>query len=418
MSDRTLSNMPAHVSKDSSSRARTSIPLAEKCLYISILAICFQNISFLNFGEYASLKLYHIIIPLICIISFAQRRENWKLPSLPIFFTYIGIILISFLNVRKFGISSVLISYSYMFLCIALVWNLAECVSQKRVEEIVQNCALTLVLLIIIRVVGSGSPIDFFSNDVNYHLDTNTYIGGGVNLEATWVAIFCIFFNRDFKGVFYCICAGFVCIAYASRAGLVLYSLALIYLMAFKGVKVGLKQLGALLLACIVIIIALYILYENGFTVIERFLTSGDDNGMRGRNLIWENIGSAWLKAPGIGAGAGNGIRLVETVSNIDFYEDNVHNYYAQVLLDFGILGALVFFCYVFAFLRQVFREKTVSASAAAIALYLCASFIQFRGGDVILGIFIGLYLVEIQKTGKAADRTVDHSSDVSSSAF
>ena len=85
--------------------------------------------------------------------------------------------------------------------------------------------------------------------------------------------------------------------------------------------------------------------------------------------------------------------------------EDNVHNLFFQMLLDFGIIG-LIFYCTVISiFLKREWRKIIKNPIVAYLVAYLIISLIQFKGAEIITFYILGIYLLvknkENDKKGK-----------------
>ena len=123
-----------------------------------------------------------------------------------------------------------------------------------------------------------------------------------------------------------------------------------------------------------------------------------------GKNTMRKYVGEACLKNP-FGYGAGNAILAVKNVSNLWYGEDNVHNLFFQMLLDFGIIG-LIFYCTVISiFLKREWRKIIKNPIVAYLVAYLIISLIQFKGAEIITFYILGIYLLvknkENDKKGK-----------------
>jgi O-antigen ligase len=130
--------------------------------------------------------------------------------------------------------------------------------------------------------------------------------------------------------------------------------------------------------------------------LIERFLQIGNESGSLGRLKMWQYIYDAFATSPFFGYGAGNAIVAIENVSNYDFWEDNVHNYYAQTLLDFGIVGFLIFLSVMcFVFIKEL-KRRFSNFLGGYILIFGIASLVQFRGAEAIFWFVFGLYQGQI----------------------
>jgi O-antigen ligase len=214
------------------------------------------------------------------------------------------------------------------------------------------------------------------------------FYGGGPNLEATFLALLAALFlgSRWFPLIL--TLAASASVVYSSRTGILVCAgcavIALVRARRFRFVVLGLTALAIAVLAATIVWPDMYIL--------ERFTTIGADDGSQGRQQIWAGVGEAFLHSPLIGYGAGNGISAVQTELNTTFTEGNVHNYYAQVLLDFGLPVCLAYCLLVLTICRNEIRGRFPREFGAYLMLFFLAGFLQFRGAEALAWFVLGLY--------------------------
>ena len=121
---------------------------------------------------------------------------------------------------------------------------------------------------------------------------------------------------------------------------------------------------------------------------------------------MWQYAMVTFFDAPLLGNGAGNAINHMSAVADVAFSEDNVHLYCLQVLLDFGLVGFLVFFAMVVSFIKHCASTKIASPFSAYLLIYLVASFVQFSGGDVLVGFALGGLFLELDEVKKLRAKT------------
>jgi O-antigen ligase len=208
---------------------------------------------------------------------------------------------------------------------------------------------------------------------------------GGINLEATWVCMLSAIFIRLRKVyLLVFICALFVTLSYQSRAGILVLCISLLmwlYFHKFFTIKKILISLS--------FFIFLIVFVTNNFDsipILERFSNIGNEPGSIGRLTIWSYIAESFSNSPLFGYGAGNAIVAVKSLGFIGA-EDNVHNLYFQILLDFGLLG---FFIYI-AMLINALRSDSDFEIKCFILLYCALSIIEFRGAEPIAFFFLSL---------------------------
>jgi hypothetical protein len=67
-----------------------------------------------------------------------------------------------------------------------------------------------------------------------------------------------------------------------------------------------------------------------------------------------------------------------------------------QVLLDFGLVGFFAFIGLVVSVVKTAVSCKLADPYSAYILIFLIGSFVQFGGGEPILGFFVGFYFLSI----------------------
>lgn len=364
------------------------------CSFV-LLSACLQTVRFLEYANETSFKLYHLVIALFIIYSFAKKESRWRIPHYGLLICMV-IFLFSLLNFFTYGISSTIVGYCYMFGLIFALYNVAKNFSKEKIERTVQNAAVLLTLFISFNIVISSPEFAIFGGDRNFKLAIIPFFGGGTNLEATWLAIFGVFFKNNLKGTLYFVFCGVVSgLLYASRTGTALVLLAFLYVFLIKGTNSYKTLIPKMVFGITCFAILLIVLPALNLTIFERFFNQNEDNGMLGRLAMWSNIYGAWYSSPVYGVGAGNAILAIEQTSGVSFIEGNVHNYFAQVFLDFGSIGFVIYILLLVSFIKGIFAKKSISSIDASLLCILIASCFQFRGGDVLMGFMIGLFLIQ-----------------------
>lgn len=357
---------------------------------LTLLIACLQNVKIFDFVGSTSFKLYHIIVLFSFLYSLARRRKEWMCPT-PVMLVFCYIALIGCINIFSFGFNTLNVGYVYMFLVLLTVFNLLNSLETSEIDKTLQNTALAFLGLVLIKLFLYSGNVGLVYVNANWHPMIPTFIGGGVNIEATWIALFTVFFNRDIKGFLYIFVSCLVCMIYTSRTGLITFALAAFYVLVFKAPQkknVISFKIASFVIVGLIVIVCLMIM---GVSILERFIPSANDDGANGRLAMWVHILDAFNVSPIFGNGAGNTINVIEAVSRISFTEDNVHNLYAQVLLDFGSVGLIIYLFLIFTFIKGLFISRNVTSADMALLCLLVASSFQFRGGDVLIGFMIGL---------------------------
>lgn len=364
----------------------------EWVLVVLLVSMCFQNIDLLPFGSMA-IKLYHVLVLVLFVASLAQRGPHWRLPDRIFTVAFLAVMLITLIDAFGFGLNSFFFKYIIFFVIIATVYNLGCSLSINQWQRVVRRSSLLVLTLVFIKLLFNYDAIlSFLSNPWGGHPVIDTFFGGGVNLEASWIAMFGVFFEKNAKGNLYLSSSLLISLMYSSRTGLILSVLSIIYVYIIRPKNRDVvNRFFQILFVIFILVIAMQVF---GSTIIERFLSIGDadEGGSSQRIKMWGYALLAFQHAPIFGVGAGNAMPHIEALTNQLFFEDNVHNYSLQVLLDFGLIGFIVFACLVAGFLHNNIMKGFTNPFAACITCYLIASFFQFAGADSLLGFAIAGY--------------------------
>ena len=198
------------------------------------------------------------------------------------------------------------------------------------------------------------------------HPEVPSFAGGGLNLEASWLALASFFLIGTALFVPFALAAAATSALYATRTGLVIVGLAVCAALARAWVGVGpkhvkdsdsesglgvgtpsrdsesadgrgaypsrttVRRIATLILACVGVAgtrVAIRIANEYGDAayVAQRFSDIGDDPGSLGRMTLWRGGLRVFAENP-MGVGAGNAVPMLRRVLGVAVPEDNLHN--------------------------------------------------------------------------------------------
>jgi len=242
------------------------------------------------------------------------------------------------------------------------------------------------------------------------HPELPTLSGGGLNLEATWLALSSVFLIGSAWFVPFVLTAAATSALYASRAGLVIAGLAACAAIAFAwgGRRAGHIDLsprafvrrrwsrlfGVAVGAAAVVVMAGAMArvrqYGDTSYVAERFSTIGEEPGSLGRMMLWRGGLRVFAEYP-LGVGVGNAVPTLRRVLGVDVPEDNLHNIYLQHAVETGIPGLLALLVLAVSVARRVFATRFRDHLLLFVAGYFVAGAIQFTGVDALLWLVYGL---------------------------
>lgn len=241
------------------------------------------------------------------------------------------------------------------------------------------------------------------------HPDVPSLAGGGLNLEATWLALASIFLIGTTIFVPYVLAAAATSTLYASRAGIVVAAMAIVAALLYAwggahlrrhgvsvaapsrlarrvaGVSIAVAATGALGVATAVVRQQGDVAY-----VAQRFAAIGGEPGSMGRLTLWEGGLHVFAEYP-LGVGVGNAVPMLRRVLGVDVPEDNLHNIYLQHAVETGVPGLVALLL----FAAMVARRAMASRFRDHLLLFACGYFvagaIQFTGVDAIFWLAYGM---------------------------
>lgn len=385
------------------------INMIECLMAIFLLSSLFQNITICTVSGF-NMKLVHLISLFFIPILVARRKELILIPN-KYFAFYLGFILLHSLVAYYFyGFNKFFANYIFAIYTLIIIFNVGKNISKEKWLKIINTVAIVFLGCVYIKLIVNYKEIISFlgnylvntsTNDVR--LSISTFLGGGINIEATWIAILGFSFTQNKKGIVYFILSFLIALLYSSRAAMLLNVLLAGFLIIayVRRNKMNKKKiLKMFLIICIIGLIVLVLLEILTGLIsysIDRFLSIGNENGSIGRLNMWEYVGKAFINNP-LGYGIGNAINSIENVSHISFMEDNIHNLFFQNLLDSGILGLSLYLGLNIGFIIKERKALFNDPIVQIILAYICISILEFRGAEFILYYVIGIYFLTSKK--------------------
>lgn len=353
-------------------------------IFTLFILLCFQNLEVLNIGM--SLKAYHVFVfaSLIIFISIVKTNKKHSVAYLFLFYVVSSSTVLYFF----YELNTLIVNYLFCMLLLLISSSFTRffpgdlLLTLRASAYVVLISVLTLLLLgwKEVQLAKAASALSGVRPDMKMLV-----FSGGINLEATWACMLTVIFIRSRKLYFILlITAIFITASYQSRAGLIVVFLSLLLWFYYHGF-LNIKKIIILIFFMILIITFIIVNLEN-IPILERFVNIGNEPGSMGRLNIWSYIPEAFSNSPLFGYGAGNAINSIKDLG-FTGAEDNVHNLYLQILLDFGVLGLVLYITMIFKLLRSdgLFEVKSF------IVIYCILSFIEFRGGEAIIFFFFSL---------------------------
>ena len=242
------------------------------------------------------------------------------------------------------------------------------------------------------------------------HPDVPTLAAGGLNLEATWLALSSVFMIGTALFVPFALMAAATSALYATRAGIVIVVLAACVALAHawgarRAAQHGsdspyrLTRHGRRILAFGLALVAIGAFgaatvavrkVGDATYVAQRFATIGEEPGSLGRITLWRGGMAVFAENP-LGVGIGNAVPALKRTLGVDVIEDNLHNIYLQHAVETGLPGLIALIVFGVMIARRVIRSRFQDHLLLFVAGYLVAGLIQFTGVDAMLWLAYGL---------------------------
>ena len=359
---------------------------------------CAQNLSFFTISDvaYASLSLKPVHVFSLLFLPILLKQERLVVNKLVLLFVGYAL-LISAVHAQSFGIRGLNALYIFGLYILVILQNCGRKFTCEEWANLFCKVAVIILVMILIKdVIQKDGIIWYLQTPGKEHPWITTILGGHVNLESTWLGLFAFFFYKNRWKWLYAGINLAISILYGSRCGMIVAGLAIIWLLLPELER--LKERKVRIAVGVILLIGFGVLVWSGIfenvilRAVARFFSGGADNGDRTRLAMWKYIGQASLRYP-LGCGVGNSILALEKVSGQMPGDSNLHNVYFQELVDLGWLGGAA---YLFLTLRLFWRgrkELLTNPFLASLAAYSIVALFQFRGGETLAFIVLGIYL-------------------------
>ena len=344
--------------------------------------------------------LYRVLIVFAMIGLFVLPRKKVQAPPAVITLLFAYAFAVSLIASFHWGLNKLFFNYGFCYVVLTIFVSLGSEYTEDRWMQILQKIWILLVLCTVVNDIVQWQRIEEYFAFSLKHPIIQTLVGGGVNLEATWIAVFVLsFFKSKWRVAPLLISIGYS-LLYASRAGLIAdFVIAGIFAYDYfvQGKGFSLKKNQMLILASVFVCAMAAVVYLTVkgsyiFQVIERFGNLFSDPGSRGRLAMWKYAPATIVKYP-FGVGLGNVMPALETISPLKYTENNLHNIYMQMFIELGIFGGVFHLLVVLYWLRANLKRFFTSPIVAMLYIYFLLALLQFRGGDTLLFCLLGIYL-------------------------
>lgn len=336
------------------------------------------------------IKAYHVF-SLLFILPVLKSKQIVLPPSLvSVFFLLVSIV--SVVSYILYTFNFLLINYLFSFFTFLIVLNFGYEISVQKMINALRIVSLCIIAVVTVKdIIYFEELVSFIINPHGHPMIYYLY-GGGPNLEATWLVLAGSFFLGHRLFYPYIILSIVLATLYASRTATLLGLMLMLYPFIPTN-KASWMRLAVILLGIILLIVGLLVIFPELY-IFQRFMDIGNDPGSQGRLRMWQFLIDALWQNP-LGYGAGNAMWAIEHLSQLKFEENNLHNYFAQLLMDFGPVTFFVYLMLTGALGLRELSNRFKSPLGAYLVLYSIASLVQFRGAEAITWFVVGLYYLE-----------------------
>lgn len=362
----------------------------------------------------ASFQIHHLIFMLMFFYMVCLHKDRRKsfgiiIPSfwLVHFVAYTVIGFLAFVPV--FGIHIIFINFLYSIAVMILFFSVYRNEDPNAIIDVIGVAMIcTLIIITIKLIVEVQVLISYFAGGGGTHPGVTSFTGGGVNLEASLLALYSVFVMKKKYALPVCFMTLLISALYSSRTAFILSALVLIWYLMFVKTRTGRSNLTLLLLITVpfVAIVVYFMMTSSiGQVLITRFLNTGDEGGSMARIKMWQYVADVIVRYP-FGVGCGNALDAIELLSGDTFSEGGIHNIFFQITLEQGIFVGLPFLIVsALWILRREMRIRFQDPFGVFMLLYLVQGALQSRGYDAWMADILGLYFISRKRNWYAATR-------------
>ena len=363
--------------------------------FLLILLSCFQRLILISFGSF-SLKVFHVYSVVFLVMMVLYRKVTF--PSFKLIAFYFYILIISLVKSRRWGVGGLIVNYTFGIYLLMIFCTFGTMFTFEDWLLIFRRVAIIMLIAVIINAgLQFDKIVYFYNNTWMGHPAINTLWGGGVNLEATWLALLGFSFYKNKLKWVYAGLSTIISAILASRTGILINVMCLFWLMiAENRSKDVVKNMGRIIAIMFLAIGAVMIAMKYGLldAVVGRFQSIGDDTGSLGRERMWKYVFRTIQSYP-FGVGIGNVMKALSVNAGIRYSDSNLHNLYLQNIIELGWIGGLWYIAIVIDFIKRELKNLFKDPFVAMLFVYIVTSTIQFKGGEPLTFSLIGVYLCE-----------------------
>lgn len=327
------------------------------------------------------------------------RLPRLRIPPWPVTGLYLFVLLWAAIQAPAYGLSKSVLHWAFGLYVLLVLVNIGDVLSFEQIAAALQTAVLIFFACHLIYNIVNWRNIYqvVFQGTMGSALGSLTR--GGRNLDASWLGLGCLLVrNKKLRLGCLLYSAAYTVIG-VSRAGIIATGVCLLWILIYDD-QYGFRKKTAPYW-CGLAVAGLAAAFGLGLAqrMYSRiFLGTGEGAAsfLAGRENMWANIWPMFQAHP-FGVGVGNAMRVMRLEYGFTGYEDVVHNVLFQMLLDEGVIGALWFLGLAGALVYSQMKRgggRFRQPLAAYLLGYLLLSTVQFHGGEALMIVAWGCYLV------------------------
>ncbi len=367
-------------------------------LFLYTFSFFFTGVPVWERGSRSANLHWHFFVSFLLLMRLLYKSDSYQsmfkrivLPSRKLTLFFIYSVCLYLYYVPEWGLSNTIVSLTYTFGMISVVYSLYRHRSMKDIQQVIVSAYLVALIIILIHAGFQAASIIRFLRQGGAHPLVKTLVRGGVNLEATFCGMFAVFTMRKPYGIIIWYISLAISAMYASRTGIAINLMVIMWYLVFvKGIN---TKTILIILPALVVMFIVMIYSSAGSIVIERFMHTSEDGGS-GRSTLWAEALEVIERYP-FGVGCGHVMYAIEKVNGVVHGENNAHNIYIQYVTEHGIIfGALFLIMSISWVLKHEFRQRFQNPFGVFIMIYFVQGLAQSTGVDTWVIVVVGSYFI------------------------
>jgi O-antigen ligase len=348
-------------------------------LYLLLFSLNFETIDLFGFGiDYLATK---ITLPLFLLVSVITDKSLFSLKKfskylIPLFMFFILQTIMSFLNKTVLYTSF----FDFPFFINILLFIVIVNLSIKQPHIIHKGMYVFVISTFLLALFFSLNIGTTVVNDFRFTIFNINANELGVRASISLIILFTQFFDnkkkRNFINIMMFLFLFKLLVATGSRTAFISLMLSLlIYLLFNKSIGKIKKQLFQFLM--IIVSLFMWELFFKNSYIVERLLSTINDNDLSSRDLIWVAVFQIFSENYFFGLGkTGYNIAVIDLLGRVA----SPHNVFLEVLSYTGVVGLFIFFIFLYRVLKTAFEKFKKDKQTLPLIFFLHILVMLFSG--------------------------------------